>query len=41
MDADFRRDRKWPQGLLEEPQRPTVEESRLKLVDSQPAKPKK
>ena len=30
MVADFRRDWQWPQG-------PTVGESRLKLVDSQPA----
>ena len=37
MVADFRRDWKWPQAPLEEPQRPTVGESRLKLVDSQPA----
>lgn len=39
MVADFRREFQWPQGPLEEPQPPTVGESRLKLVDSQPAKP--
>jgi hypothetical protein len=36
MVADFRREFQWPQGPLEEPQPPTVAESRLKLVDSQP-----
>lgn len=36
MATDFRRGFQWPQGPLEEPQPPTVGESRLKLVDSQP-----
>ena len=36
MVADSRRGFQCPQGPLEEPQPPTVAESRLKLVDSQP-----